>query len=123
NDADGTFNERTREALLTGLFGGLNILQADYDNDGFLDVIVLRGAWLGKGGHHPNSLLHNNGDGTFDDVTEEAGLLSFHPTQTAAWFDYDNDGWLDVVVGNDSLNEDRNPTALEHNTHDATYTD
>ena len=49
------------------------------------------------------SLLRNdgvtNGKGTFIDVTEQAGLMSLHPTQTAAWADYDNDGWLDVYLG------------------------
>jgi hypothetical protein len=84
------------------LTGGLNLVQADYNNDGFLDVLVLRGAWFGEAGRHPNSLLRNNGDGTFSDVTDEAGLLSFHPTQTAAWFDFDQDGWLDVFIGNET---------------------
>ena len=53
-------------------------------------------------GNHPNSLLKNNGNGTFDDVTEEAGLLSFHPTQAAAWFDYNLDGWVDLFIGNET---------------------
>src|SRR5206468_1112249 len=82
NNGDGTFTERTEEAGLMGEWGGLNMVQADYNNDGFIDVLVLRGAWFEKQGHHPKSLLRNNGDGTFTDVTEEAGLLSFHPTQT-----------------------------------------
>ena len=68
NNGDGTFTERTDEAGLRGLFGGLNILQADYDNDGHLDLLVLRGAWLHQHGRYPNSLLRNNGDGTFSDV-------------------------------------------------------
>src|SRR5258706_8774833 len=89
NNADGTFSERTTEAGLTGEVPGLNIVQTDYDNDGRPDVLILRGGGQGKAGHLPKALLHNKGDGTFDDVTEQAGLLSFHPTQTAAWFDYD----------------------------------
>jgi hypothetical protein len=103
NNADGTFSDRTAQAGLTGVVGGLNIMQTDYNNDGFLDVLVLRGAWRGEGGCHPNSLLRNNGNGTFDDVTEEAGLLSFHPTQTAVWFDFNNDGWLDLFIGNETV--------------------
>ena len=104
NNADGTFTDRTEESGLMGITGGLNICQADYNNDGYADVLVLRGAWLNRppstdGGRHPNSLLRNNGDGTFDDVTEAAGLLSFHPTQAGAWGDYDNDGWVDLFVG------------------------
>jgi tetratricopeptide (TPR) repeat protein len=102
NNADGTFSDRTEAAGLTGIVGGLNLVHADYNNDGHPDVFVLRGAWLLKDGNMPNSLLRNNGDGTFDDVTEEAGVLSFHPTQTAAWGDFDNDGWLDLYIGNES---------------------
>ncbi len=99
NNGDGTFTERTRQAGLLGLVGGLSLAPADYDNDGNLDVLVLRGAWLREEGRFPNSLLRNRGDGTFEDVTEAAGLLSFHPTQTAAWLDFDGDGWLDFYLG------------------------
>jgi VCBS repeat protein/ASPIC/UnbV protein len=123
HEADGTFVERTDEASLTGELGGLNILQADYNNDGFIDILVLRGAWLLKAGLHPNSLLRNNGDGTFEDVTEAAGLLSLHPTQTAAWLDYDGDGWLDLFIGNESRGDLVHPCELYHNNHDGTFTD
>src|SRR5881394_3093726 len=75
NDGNGHFTERTVAAGLAGLTGGLNIQQTDYNNDGRLDVWVLRGGWQGKSGRMPNSLLRNNGDGTFTDVTEEAHLL------------------------------------------------
>jgi hypothetical protein len=102
NQADGSFTEKTEEANLRGLYGGLNMLQADYNNDGWLDVLVLRGAWLRELGGHPNSLLKNNGDGTFTDVTKAAGLLSFHPTQTATWNDFNRDGWLDLFIGNET---------------------
>jgi hypothetical protein len=122
---DGSFEERSAEAGLDGLAGGLNLVHADYDNDGDADVLVLRGAWLGPGGRHPNSLLENlgvgpngsvsSGDVAFEDVTEAAGLLDFHPTQTAAWGDYDNDGWLDLFVGNESVPGDRNPCKLYRN--------
>ncbi len=54
-------------------------------------------------GREPNSLLQNNGDGTFTDVTNKAGLLSFYPTQTATWADFNNDGWLDVFIGNEPV--------------------
>lgn len=106
NNGQGTFTEKTQEAKLTGLTGGLNMVQADYNNDGFTDVFVLRGAWLEKLGKHPNSLLRNNGDGTFTDVTQETGLLSFHPTQTAVWSDFNNDGWIDLFIGNESSSAD-----------------
>ena len=105
NRGDGTFEDKSDAAGLSGLFGGLNLVHADYDNDGDLDVLVLRGAWLGPGGRHPNSLLRNDtqgGETRFVDVTFEAGLAEpFLPTQTAAWADYDNDGDVDLFVGNE----------------------
>ncbi len=123
SNRDGTFSDATIAAGLVGLVGGLNLLQTDYNNDGYPDVLVLRGGWLGPAGHHPNSLLRNNGDGTFEDVTEAAGLLSLHPTQTAVWFDFDGDGWLDLFVGNESTADDPNPCELFHNNGDGTFTE
>ena len=123
NNGDGTFTDRTREAGLTGELGGLNLVVTDYNNDGHPDVLVLRGGWWGKYGEYPMSLLRNNGNGTFDDVTEQAGLMSLHPTQTAAWADYDNDGWLDLYVGHESAPDDPHPSQLFHNNHDGTFTE
>ena len=103
NNRDGTFSERTQEAGLTGLYGGLNLVQADYNNDGNLDVFILRGAWHREFGDRPNSLLRNNGNGTFTDVTFAAGLAEInYPTKTASWADYDNDGDLDLFIGNEN---------------------
>ncbi|MEE9294197.1 MAG: CRTAC1 family protein [Phycisphaerae bacterium] len=123
NNRDGTFTDRTKEAGLIGITGGLNTCHADYNNDGHADVLVLRGAWLQEGGRHPNSLLKNNGDGTFSDVTEEAGALSLHPTQTAAWCDYDGDGWIDLFIGNESAPQGQHPCELYHNNGDGTFTE
>lgn len=122
NDGSGTFTDRTVEAGLEGLVGGLNLVHGDYNNDGAADVLVLRGAWHGEAGTHPNSLLRNNGDGTFSDVTEEAGLMSFHPTQTAAWGDYNNDGHLDLFIGNETTAESPHPCELYRNNGDGTFT-
>ena len=97
------FMDRTNRSGLNGITGGLHMLNADYDNTGTVDIYMLRGAWFGEQGLFPNSLLRNDGEGSFRDVTEEVGLLDFHPTQTAAWGDYNNDGWLDLYVGNESL--------------------
>lgn len=102
NNGNGTFTDISDSSGLGHLTGGLNMMQTDYNNDGFKDIFVLRGAWKGKFGKNPNSLLRNNGDGTFTDVTKESGLLSFHPTQTATWADFNNDGWLDVFIGNET---------------------
>ena len=124
NNGDGTFTDRTKEAGLSGQVGGLNMIQTDYNNDGWPDILVLRGGWFGTQGHHPLSLLRNNGNGTFTDVTEQAGLLRFHPTQTAVWFDYNNDGWLDLFVGNESRGQgDLNPCELFRNNGDGTFTE
>lgn len=124
NNADGTFSDNTRAANLVGITGGLNLVQADYDNDGWLDVLVLRGGWLRQFGEQPNSLLRNNGDGTFSDVTSKAGLLSFHPTQTATWADFNNDGWLDLFIGNEtSGSEAFHHSELFLSNGDGTFTD
>ncbi len=98
----GRFTDGTVRAGLDRLRGGLNMVHADYDNDGDLDVLVLRGAWQRAYGRHPKSLLRNNGDRTFTDVTFDAGLGDvYYPSQTAVWDDYDLDGDLDVYVGNE----------------------
>jgi len=123
NNGDGKFTDRTMAAGLRGEVGGLNLIQTDYNNDGFADVFILRGAWFAGEGCHPNSLLRNNGDGTFEDVTEAAGLLSFHPTQTAVWFDYNGDGWLDVFIGNESNGQSVHPCELFRNNGDGTFTE
>jgi hypothetical protein len=124
NDGRGSFRDRTAEAFLSGILGGLNLVHADYDDDGDLDVLMLRGAWLGAYGRLPKSLLRNNGDGTFTDVTFESGLGEVHyPTQTASWADYDNDGDLDVYVGNETTGELRAPSQLFVNRGDGFFED
>ncbi len=123
NRGDGTFEDWTRAAGLEGVTGGLNLIHADFNNDGRPDVLVLRGGWLAKHGKYPPSLLRNNDGKTFTDVTVEAGLDSPYPTQTAAWADYDNDGWLDLFIGHESSREESFPSQLFHNNHDGTFTD
>ena len=124
NNGDGTFDDHTVESGLIGITGGINLIHADYDNDGFADILVLRGGWIERGGHYPNSLLRNRGDGTFDDVTEKAGLLSLHPTQTATWADFDRDGLLDLFIGNETWPEDgRHPCELYRNNGDGSFTE
>jgi hypothetical protein len=121
---DGAFEERTEEAGLIGITGGLNMVQADYDNDGHVDLLVLRGGWMESQGQHPKSLLHNNGNGTFTDVTFTAGLGRVHrPTQVGVWADFDRDGDLDVYVGNESTAKLRAPSQLFRNNGNGTFTD
>ena len=121
SDGRARFRDATESAGLNGIVGGLNISHADYDNDGRLDILVLRGGWLGDSGRHPNSLLRNNGVGkdgqvTFTEVAEASRLLSLHPTQVGVWADYDNDGWLDLFVGNETTGKSsRHPAELFHN--------
>lgn len=121
NNGDGTFRDVTRKSGLMGETGGLNLVVTDYNNDGHPDVLVLRGGWWGKQGAYPMSLLRNNGNGTFDDVTEEAGLLVSGPTQAAAWADFDGDGWLDLAVGYESKDGDRHPSLLFRNNRNGTF--
>ena len=118
SDGAGGFVDRTAEAGLEGLLGGLNLVHADYDNDGDADIFVLRGGWLVQ--PLPNSLLRNDG-GVFSDVTREAGLYSEHPTQTGAWADYDGDGWLDLFIGNESRDSLAHRSELYRNRGDGTF--
>jgi hypothetical protein len=100
NKGDGTFEDRTKGSGLEHQLGGLYCVQTDYNNDGFPDIYVPRGAWI-KIPTRP-SLLRNNGNGTFTDVTAEAGLLDPVNSISATWADYDNDGFLDLFVCNES---------------------
>ena len=121
NNGDATFTRKTEEAGIKGITGGLNIQHADYNNDGFPDVLVLRGAWLGAEGQIPNSLLKNNGDGTFTDVTKSSGVFSKFPTQTAVWADFNLDGWIDLFVGNESRNGFQSESELYINNQNGTF--
>jgi FG-GAP-like repeat/ASPIC and UnbV len=114
NKGDGTFEDRTKEAGLLDQLGGLGCVQGDYNNDGFLDVFIMRGAWL-KTPMRP-TLLRNNGDGTFADVTEKAGLIHPMNTDTAQWADFDNDGHLDLFVCGEAQ-----PSRLYRNKGDGTF--
>lgn len=98
---DGTFKTETVSSGLVGITGGLNMIHADYNNDGLQDIVILRGGWLGKNAKYPFSLIKNNGNNNFEDITIQAGLYSPAPTQTASWADFNNDGWLDLFVAHE----------------------
>jgi tetratricopeptide (TPR) repeat protein len=114
NNGDGTFTDQSEKSGLGAQLGGLNLIQADYNNDGCLDILVLRGGW-----EFPQrmSLLKNNCNGTFSDVTRESGLAS-NPgaTQAGTWADIDNDGLIDLFVGSES-----GPAQLFRNKGDGTF--
>jgi VCBS repeat protein/ASPIC/UnbV protein/PPIC-type peptidyl-prolyl cis-trans isomerase-like protein len=113
---DGMFADRSAQAGLGDQLGGLNAVQADYNNDGFLDILVLRGGWDTA---QRKSLLRNNGDGTFTDVTDASGLARpATSTQTAVWADINNDGFVDLFVGNEDT-----PAQLFINRRDGTFED
>jgi hypothetical protein len=123
NNGNGAFTERTKDAGILGQTGGLNFITTDYDNDGLVDLVILRGGWYGKGGNYPLSLLRNEGKGKFKDVTIEAGLLSYGATQTAVAFDYNGDGHLDLFVGYEYQRDNPIPSKLFRNNGNGTFTD
>ncbi len=128
NRGDGTFEDRSVSAGLGDQIYALNVTRADFDNDGDLDVLLLRGAW-----ERPLrlSLLRNRGDGSFEDVTVASGLAEPIATESAAWGDFDNDGRLDVFVCGEYLppgvkssptpRDSRNRCRLYHNQGDGTF--
>jgi len=140
NNGDGTFTDVTEKAGVgaEGLYGE-GVAVGDYDNDGYPDLYVT--------GYGRDILYHNNGNGTFTDVTEKAGVQDKGGWSTSAgWFDYDKDGYLDLVVlnyidwtpQNNIWCGERRPgyraychpdnyrgqrIKLYHNNHDGTFTD
>lgn len=141
NNRDGTFTDVTLQAGVKGEGFATGVATGDYDNDGFTDLFIA--------GVNRNILYRNRGDGTFEDVTARAGLVH-NPDRrkpwsiAAGWFDYDNDGWLDLFVVNYcvwipsqeppcSVNGVRTycspkyyaglPNSLYHNNRDGTFTD
>jgi enediyne biosynthesis protein E4 len=90
---DGTFSDATEKAGVTGMpqgYYGMGVATGDYDNDGFQDLYVTS--------YEANTLYRNNRDGTFTDVTKQAGVAAAGWSASAGFFDYDNDGRLDLFV-------------------------
>ena len=126
------FEDLSAPSRLADQLGGLNCIGADYDNDGDVDILVLRGAWFSDSGRIRNSLLRNDSESgapRFTDITREAGLADpASPTQAAVWADFDDDGDLDLYVGNESrldqnCREGDYPSQLFRNNGDGTFTD
>jgi hypothetical protein len=98
NNGNGTFTDITEKAIGFDTKKGMNVDWGDYDNDGLLDIYVtnITDDYMREG----NFLWHNNGDGTFTDVARETGTAETGWGWGAKFFDYDNDGWLDLYVVN-----------------------
>ena len=118
NNGDGTFTNVAEQAGIADPRGGWGSLFADYDNDGYLDLYITRGGWSGAA---DNTLYHNNGDGTFTDVTHAAGVADPQSSFCAAWADYDNDGYLDLYIA-DGVIGDGAANVLYRNNGDGTFT-
>ena len=118
NNGDGTFTDVAEQAGIADPRGGWGSLFADYNNDGYLDLYITRGGWSGAA---ENTLYHNNGDGTFTDVTHAAGVADPQSSFCAAWADYDNDGYLDLYIA-DGVIGDGAANVLYRNNGDGTFT-
>jgi hypothetical protein len=136
NRGDGTFDERSLSSGLVAQPLAINTTQADFDNDGRLDVLLLRGGW-----EKPArlSLLRNKGGAIFEDVTTASGLAEPMASHSGAWGDYDNDGLVDLYVCGEfaesdfdgiyggqatlSLSDRRNRCRLYRNRGDGTFVD
>jgi hypothetical protein len=120
NRGDGAFEDISESAGLTDQVLSLNAYHADFDNNGTLDIVMLRGAWEVP---RRMSLLRNRG-GSFEDVTLSSGLAEPIATQAAGWADYDNDGLVDLYVAGEfdvSRPDPRNHGRLYHNRGDGTF--
>lgn len=121
NNGDNTFTNVSAQAGIAPLVQGRSIAWGDYDDDGYLDLFISRGT---DDGALKQTLYHNNGDGTFTDVSDAAGVGVIANNRQACWGDFDNDGYLDLYVVNsgDDTNG-KGPNYLYHNNRDGTFTD
>ncbi len=102
NNGNGTFSDQTQAYGLAGQVASLHLNKADYNNDGYVDLFIMRGAWYQKNGDVQSTLMMNTGKGHFEDVTMQSGLHHMAASQAAAWSDYNLDGWVDLVIANES---------------------
>jgi hypothetical protein len=113
NDGDGKFSDVTQEAGLSAIVNSTTSRWADFDNDGFLDVLVVCERQF-------NHLYHNRGDGTFEEVSAQAGVRQAPRSfcKGADWIDYDNDDYPDLFI-----NTLMGDAKLYHNNRDGTFTE
>ena len=124
NNGDGTFTDVAADAGVTNGRGTNGVIAADIDNDGFPDIFL-----TGEGGYQgscvrPVVLYHNNGDGTFSDITESSNIVGPVTQFSAAMADIDNDGFLDLfITGSGAQGGDGPPNRLYHNNGNLTFSD
>jgi|GEM_PF-266514 len=111
NNGDGTFRQVTDSGITSAGGESYAVAWADYDNDGWLDLIILN-TW------NCNYLFHNNGNGTFTRITQDPVVTEAGAAIGCAWGDYDNDGWLDLFVAYGAGQNNR----LYRNNRDGTFT-
>ncbi len=120
NQGDGTFKEEAQARGLAVSDASGMASFCDYDRDGWLDVYLQTNLLSSE--HSPDGqrdyLFHNNGDGTFTDVTDRAGISGLTQGHSATWWDFDQDGWPDLYVANDFAAPDQ----LYHNNRNGTFT-
>ncbi len=122
NNGDGTFTDMTAESGLVGPADALSAAFGDINNDGLLDVfITAAGNELGDF-EPPNKLFLNNGDLTFTDISEASGVNTIDGACVATFSDYDDDGLMDLIVGN-CVRFLSGPIEVFHNNGDLTFTD
>ena len=115
NNGDGTFTDVTHTAGVADPQSSFCAAWADYDNDGYIDLYIANGV-IGDGA--ANVLYHNNGDGTFTNTAEAAGVANTGNSLGTAWGDYDKDGYIDLHVINYGQSN-----VLYRNNGDGTFTD
>jgi tetratricopeptide (TPR) repeat protein len=117
NNGDGTFTDVTAQSGLATWGPCFSASWVDYDCDGYLDLFIPNNSGGVFDRHVPNRLFHNNGDGTFTDVTSEAGVGGILPAIGSSWGDYNNDGYPDLFVSG------MGHAQLLRNNGDGTFTD
>lgn len=102
NDGQGNFTRMSGEELFgADVVGAVGIAWGDYDNDGWLDIVMSRDRFTNpKTGESSNFLFRNNGDGTFSRINESEIVTNTGDSQSATWADIDNDGFLDLLICN-----------------------
>ncbi|MGH9721605.1 MAG: FG-GAP-like repeat-containing protein [Bryobacteraceae bacterium] len=118
NNGDGAFTDVTKQSGIRVWGPGFTPSWVDYDRDGHLDLLIVHNLGGLFDRKTKNLLFHNNGDGTFTEVSDQAGLKTVWPTIGAAWGDYNNDGYPDLFLSNAM-----GRSQLYRNNGDGTFTD